>query len=205
MSNKRVSVIDHGVGNLQSVLNALSFLGYKVDLARSEADIIESKTIILPGVGNFGGVMKALDEIGVVASLKHHIAENKPFLGICVGMQVLYSSSDESPGINGLGLLEGRLMRLSTLQNSAITPSIGWHQLERESDDAPDLREAYFVHNYFAQEVSQDELLSTYSWNGHKIPAHVGVGRVQGVQFHPEKSRIQGLMFMDELLSQISS
>jgi glutamine amidotransferase len=188
------------------VVNALEFLNYEVSLVDNPRMIEESTTLILPGVGNFGGVMSAINKLGITHSIASHLASNRSLLGICAGMQILFESSVESEGAQGFGYFRGVLDDLSHLESEKVTPSIGWNFLDYSNSTPTELqlKEAYFVHKYFASEVDPDEVLATYSWNGHEIPAHVGRGKVHGVQFHPEKSRTEGLIFLDRVLKTIS-
>lgn len=207
MTEMSVSVVDHGVGNLKSVVNALKHCGYRINLVKTETEILDAECIVLPGVGNFGGVVDAVSKLGIVDALKNYALDDRPFLGICVGMQLLFQGSEESPGARGLGVFEGSLAKLTSLEPNAITPSIGWRTLDYVSGESlsPTLGEAYFVHNYYATNTQEQNVVSSYFWHGHKIPAHVAIGRTHGVQFHPEKSRLEGVEFMGRLISQITS
>jgi imidazole glycerol-phosphate synthase subunit HisH len=206
-SPKTLAVVNHGIGNIQSVLNALDYLGHKSHLAETVSQVDNSDVVILPGVGNFGSVMNAIRAKGLFEVIDQKLRENSPLIGICVGMQVLLAGSTESPDNPGFGFFEGNLEHLSSLESSAVIPSIGWNNLYYSNSDKPNyrLKEAYFVHSYFASEVGVDDVVSTYSWQGHNIPSHMSSGRVHGVQFHPEKSRIDGIMFIDELITEVTS
>jgi glutamine amidotransferase/cyclase len=205
MPNQTITVLDHGIGNIRSVINALDFCGYKVNLVGEGGNIRSGDLVILPGVGNFGGVMNAIKSKGFYEEVKDYIFDNQPLLGICVGMQVLFQASEEAPQTPGFEFFDGHLEHISKLEPTKSTPSIGWHDLtyKNQNSVASGLTEAYFVHNYFASGVRSEELLSTYAWHGHSIPAHVSRGKIHGVQFHPEKSRLQGLKFLSGLISEI--
>jgi imidazole glycerol phosphate synthase glutamine amidotransferase subunit len=205
-NKRRVSVVDHGIGNIRSVTNALEHSGFVVNLTSNPDELRNSDALIFPGVGNFGGVMDALESKGLKEAVKEYISEDLPFVGICVGMQVLLEESTESPNSKGFGFLTGQLRHLSTLESNKTTPSIGWNDLEYRTSSPvePALTSGYFVHNYFASGVDDTHLISSYSWHGHQIPAHMGLGRVHGVQFHPEKSRIEGLNFLSSLILEVS-
>jgi imidazole glycerol phosphate synthase glutamine amidotransferase subunit len=166
----------------------------------------DSDLVILPGVGNFGGVMQALHDRELYQPTLQYLNRGLPFIGICVGMQVLFESSSEMPGARGFSHFKGALEDLSALDSSQVTPSIGWQPLIYKPNHhvAPVLREAYFVHNYFASDVDESQLISTYDWNGHRIPAHIAEGRIHGVQFHPEKSRHEGLKFLKSLIEDLA-
>ena len=203
---RTVSVVDHGVGNIRSVTNALEYAGLKVALIKSPRELADADLVILPGVGNFGGVMQAIKDIGVHQSLGEYISGDQPFIGICVGMQVLLEGSTEAPSSRGFGHFEGFLHHLSTLDQGPVTPSIGWKKLRYTQEKTVNqrLNEAYFVHNYFATQLADSELISSYSWNGYEIPAHIARGRVHGVQFHPEKSRLEGVQFLSNLILELT-
>ena len=204
---KSVYVIDHGIGNIRSVTNALDYLGLSVRLVKADAVLEDSDVLILPGVGNFGAVMAALDDQDLHNPISEYLANNLPFIGICVGMQVLFEDSSEEPYAKGFNFFQGNLKHLSALGSNQVTPSIGWKKLNYGESHPQKLmlEQAYFVHNYFVDGVEESDLISTYSWDGHSIPAHVAKGNVHGVQFHPEKSRHDGLEFLDSLISEISN
>lgn len=205
MTAKQLSVIDHGIGNIRSVVNALEYIGCNVRLVSSNDILEDSDLVILPGVGNFGGVMEALHDRKLYQPTLQYLNRGLPFIGICVGMQVLFESSSEMPGARGFNHFKGRLEHLSVLDSSQVTPSIGWQNLIYEPNHkvAPVLGEAYFVHNYFASDVDNSQVISTYDWNGYRIPAHIGAGKIHGVQFHPEKSRHEGLSFLKSLIEEL--
>lgn len=205
MANRTVYVVDHGIGNIRSVTNALALSGYDARLTRDPNELSDASILILPGVGNFGGVMSAIQEAGLYESIRDYIYQDKPFIGICVGMQVLFQGSLEAPSTPGFGLIDGQFKHLSSLGTAEVTPSIGWRELHYQSDriGTYHLREAYFVHSYFASSLDDEDLISSYLWSGNQIPAHVARGRVHGVQFHPEKSRRDGARFLDALIQEI--
>jgi glutamine amidotransferase len=204
---RSISVIDHGIGNIRSVTNALEYLGHSVRLVNANDIFDDSDLLILPGVGNFGAVMAALGNLELHHPTSAYLASNLPFVGICVGMQVLFEDSSEEPHAKGFNFFEGNLKHLSVLGSGQVTPSIGWKKLNYVESDPKNLKleEAYFVHNYFADGVSESDLVSTYLWGEHIIPAHVAKGNVHGVQFHPEKSRHEGLKFLDSLISELTN
>jgi imidazole glycerol phosphate synthase glutamine amidotransferase subunit len=206
MMNKKIAVVDHGIGNIRSVKNALDYLGFESYLANSPNQLFDSDVVLLPGVGNFGGVMNALDDRGLTEVLHGYLSAERPLVGICVGMQVLLEGTSESPDVPGFGFLKGKLQHLSSLDPSQVTPSIGWKTLTyRDSSKYSSvLKEAYFVHSYFASGVPIENIVSTYQWNGQSIPSHVALGRVHGVQFHPEKSRLEGLQFLRTVIEDVT-
>lgn len=206
MANVRIGLIDHGIGNIRSVSNALVKLGMTVTLVDQWEQTERQAILILPGVGNFGGVVDALKKKGLFEPLKLYVNSNRPFIGICVGMQLLFGGSSESPDREGFGLLEGQLRHLSELDKSQIVPSIGWKALQTQRNvfDEDPLEMAYFVHSYFVSEIDSSVLVSTYDWHSFPIPAHVSLGLVHGVQFHPEKSRSAGVEFLGSLIRELT-
>lgn len=198
--------MDHGIGNIRSVKNALDYLGFESYLANSPDQLLDSDVVLLPGVGHFGSVMNALDDRGLTEVLHGYLSAERPLVGICVGMQVLFHGSSESPDVPGFGFLQGSLQHLSSLDSSQVTPSIGWKTLNyRDSSKSLSaLKEAYFVHSYFVSGVPMENIVSTYQWNEHSIPSHVALGRVHGVQFHPEKSRLKGLEFLKTVIEDVT-
>ena len=202
---RSVSVVDHGIGNIGSITNALRVCGYDSTLIRDPDELHDASIVVLPGVGNFGRVISAIQETGLHEAIRDYVFEDRPMLGICVGMQVLFQGSTESPDSNGFGVFKGELNHLSSLDSTKVTPSVGWKKLIHvASPEELLLEEAYFVHSYFAAGIDSADLVSSYAWEGHLVPSHVGRGRVQGVQFHPEKSRLGGLRFLDRVLQDIS-
>ncbi len=198
-----VVLLDYGAGNVRSVRNAIKKLGYTVTDAESPQDILTADKLIFPGVGSFGMVMKSLHKRGFVQPLKERISEDRPFLGICVALQTLFAGSEESPGIDGLGVLKGKVKRF-TDKNFAV-PQIGWNNidLQKDSNLFTDYRneKLYFVHSYFAPvyEENMDWLLSLTDY-GTEFVSAVQHGKVSAFQFHPEKSGRVGLGILEKFL-----
>jgi imidazole glycerol phosphate synthase glutamine amidotransferase subunit len=206
MASIKVGLIDHGIGNTRSVYNALVKVGMNVTLVQDWAQAEGQQVLVLPGVGNFGGVVDALIEQGLFEPLREYLNANKPFIGICVGMQLLFQGSTEAPDRPGFRLLKGNLLHLSELDSTRIVPSIGWKNLYRpgaeQKHSSPSL--AYFVHSFFVSDYEPVDLVSVYDWHGHGIPAHFAKGKVHGVQFHPEKSRADGVQFLADLIEKLT-
>lgn len=191
-----IAIVDYGAGNLMSVHNTLDFLGYDNKIADT-AEIIENAAgVILPGVGAFPDAMDALHASGLTdAVLKAAI--NKPFLGICLGMQMLFEESDEVRVCKGLGLLPGRIERIKT---DFKLPQIGWNALHVQRPNAmtADVQEGdyvYFVHSFMARPANADDLACTTDY-GTEVPAMVARNDLFGCQFHPEKSGEVGLSML---------
>jgi glutamine amidotransferase len=192
-----IAVLDYGIGNLRSAQKALIHLGADARLVTSPSEVDGASGFVLPGVGAFGPSMEALCATGLASLVHDAVTREVPFLGICVGLQLLYDSSDESPGIAGLGLLPGNVKALPA---GVKSPQMQWNRLRRLEDRPSTLlrgadREpwVYFVHS-FAPELTEDTVaVCDY---GSDIVAAVERGRVWGTQFHPEKSGSVGLAIM---------
>ncbi len=191
-----IAIIDYGAGNLMSVHNSLDFLGYENKIADTPAIIEQAAGVILPGVGAFPDAMQALADSGLTEAVLA-AAKEKPFLGICLGMQMLFEESDEVRLCKGLGLLPGRIERIQT---DLKLPQIGWNALHIERPNAltAGLHEGdyvYFVHSFAACPADPADLACTTDY-GVSVPAMVSRGNVFGCQFHPEKSGPVGLTIL---------
>ncbi|WP_122790329.1 imidazole glycerol phosphate synthase subunit HisH [Intestinibacillus sp. Marseille-P6563] len=191
-----IAIIDYGAGNLMSVHNSLDFLGYENKIADTPAVIEQAAGVILPGVGAFPDAMQALADSGLTEAVLA-AAKEKPFLGICLGMQMLFEESDEVRLCKGLGLLPGRIERIQT---DLKLPQIGWNALHIERPNAltAGLNEGdyvYFVHSFAACPADPADLACTTDY-GVSVPAMVAHGNVFGCQFHPEKSGPVGLTIL---------
>lgn len=191
-----IAIVDYGAGNLMSVRNSLDFLGYKNEIARTPEDIAQAAGVILPGVGAFPDAMDALHTSGLTNAVIA-AAKEKPVLGICLGMQMLFEESDEVRPCKGLGLLPGRIARIPT---SCKLPQIGWNALKILRPNA--LTEGvgtgdyvYFVHSFMANPAAQDDLAAVADY-GVRVPAMVARQNLFGCQFHPEKSGQTGLRML---------
>ncbi|MCS7172870.1 MAG: imidazole glycerol phosphate synthase subunit HisH [Armatimonadetes bacterium] len=192
----RVAVVDYGAGNLRSVLRALEYVGFRTRLVARPEELEGEEGIVLPGVGAFGPAMHRLREAGFVDALRVAVERNRWLVGLCLGMQLLFEESEEEGRHEGLGLLQGRVVRLPA---GLKVPHMGWNTLEfaRPSPVTAAIRpgsHVYFVHSYYAlAEASQVVAWTEY---GVRIPAIVAFGRVVGFQFHPEKSGQVGLALL---------
>ena len=191
-----IAIVDYGAGNLMSVHNTLDYLGYENKIAAS-ADVIENAAgVILPGVGAFPDAMAALTDSGLTEAVLK-AAKEKPFLGICLGMQMLFEESDEVRPCRGLGLLPGRIERIET---SLKLPQIGWNALDilRPNAMTEGLENGsyvYFVHSFMAHPVDENDLAAVTDY-GTRVPAMVARENLFGCQFHPEKSGGVGLAML---------
>jgi len=187
-----IAVFDYGAGNLRSVENTLGEIGARYTLVRDSAGLRKAAKIILPGVGHFGQMMRALDEMRVRGALVESIRGGVPFLGICLGLQALFTSSEEAPEVRGLSVFEGAVRRFP--QNARV-PHMGWNEIERRSPshllDRLDAKPyVYFAHSYYVPATAATAATCTYC-----VPytAVLDAGNIFGVQFHPEKSGPVGL------------
>jgi len=188
-----IAVIDYGAGNIFSIVNALEYIGCESVLTSDKTVIEQADKIILPGVGAFPDAMKKLERSGLVETIKVQ-AKQKPFLGICLGMQLLFEKGFEFEETDGLGLIPGEVRRLET--NGLKVPHMGWNSVKIENPCAltegmKDGDMVYFVHSYAA--VTEDKYIALSSDYGGRFPALVHEGTVYGAQFHPEKSGNVGL------------
>lgn len=188
-----IAIVDYGAGNLMSVHNSLDFLGYENKIAASPEVIEQAAGVILPGVGAFPDAMDALHASGLTDAVLE-AAREKPFLGICLGMQMLFEESDEVRPCKGLGLLPGRIERIRT---SLKLPQIGWNALDilRPNAMTEGVQQGdyvYFVHSFMAVPAEEGDLAAVTDY-GARVPAMVARGNLFGCQFHPEKSGKVGL------------
>lgn len=190
-----IAIFDYGAGNLRSVENTLAEIGAAYELVRDAAGLERSSKIILPGVGHFGQMLRALDEMGVRSALKERIRAGVPFLGICLGLQALFERSEEAPELDGLALFPGTVRRFPP---GIRVPHMGWNDLEAVREcrllrGLPARPFVYFAHSYYAPVTEATAATCTYST---PYTAILEVGNTFGVQFHPEKSGPVGLAIM---------
>ena len=195
-----IAIIDYDAGNLRSVEKALLALGEDVLVTRDREKLLAADKVILPGVGNFGDAMEKLKSYGLVPVI-HELAEmGKPFLGICLGLQLLFERSDEAPGVEGLGILKGEIVRIPDGEELKV-PHIGWNSLHLQNDGRlfRNLTEepyVYFVHSYYLK-AEDPEIVKATTEYGVTIDASVEQGNVFACQFHPEKSSRVGLKILE--------
>jgi imidazole glycerol-phosphate synthase subunit HisH len=194
-----ITIFDYGAGNLRSVQNTLGELGCEYTLVRDSAGLMAATKILLPGVGHFGQMMRALDGLAVRETLVDRIRSGVPFFGICLGMQALFETSAEAPEVRGLGIYPGTVERFPL---DARVPHMGWNELEVKPGSklihSLNARPyVYFAHSYY---VPDNPLASATCTYGMKYTAALESGNVQGVQFHPEKSGAVGLQIVRNFL-----
>ncbi len=210
MSAPRIAVVDYGIGNLRSAEKALQHLDADAALTSDIAAIEAADAVVLPGVGAFGACMRALRASGLEAATRAAATDGRPFLGICIGMQMLFDGSDETPDVAGLGVLAGRV---TLLPKTVRLPQMGWNTLEitngsRLGAHLPDPAWLYFVHSY-APEPEDPGVVVAWSEYGRRFAAAVEAGPVWATQFHPEKSGDVGLQmlrnFVDAVVSPVGA
>ena len=196
-----ITILDYGAGNVRSVINAIEKLGASVKIVKSGQDILSAQKLVFPGVGAFGSMMEILAQKELIVPLKAYLEENRPFLGICLGLQALFNGSDEAPDIPGLGFLPGKVKRFET---DLSVPHIGWngilccqssvlwHGLEGNE-------KFYFVHSYHAVPDMNDAILCTTDYDV-SFTSGIQKGNIMAVQFHPEKSGQTGLRVLDNFI-----
>lgn len=194
-----IAIIDYDAGNLKSVAKALSFLGREAEISRDPKKILSADKVVLPGVGAFGDAMARLKQYGLIPVIRQVADQGTPFLGICLGLQLMFEGSEESEGVEGLGLLKGRILRIPDSTGLKI-PHMGWNSL----DIRPDTRlfagissgeYVYFVHSYYLR-AEEEEAVAAVSEYGVRIHAAVEKGCLYACQFHPEKSGDVGLKIL---------
>lgn len=195
-----IAIIDYDAGNLRSVEKALETIGEKVLVTRDRDMILSADKVILPGVGSFGDAMSRLHEYGLVDTIHKVIDMGKPFLGICLGLQLLFRRSDESDGVEGLSILPGEILRIPDAPGIKI-PHIGWNSLEiaenaRLFDGLGDNPYVYFVHSYYLKADDESIVAAMTEYGGTLIHASVQKDNIYACQFHPEKSGSVGLQIL---------
>lgn len=195
-----IAIIDYDAGNVKSVEKALAYLGEDARLTREPEEILSADGVILPGVGAFGDAMQKLWDYGLVEVIRQCVKKETPFLGICLGLQLLFASSEECPGVEGLHLLEGKIVRIPA-EGGLKVPHIGWNDLRLSSErgrlfqNLPENPYVYFVHSYYLQAADESIVAATTEY-GVSIHAAVEKGNVFACQFHPEKSAEVGMQIL---------
>ena len=199
----KIVIINTGNGNLLSVLRAVEKFESDVVISQSKDVIISSKKLILPGVGAFKNTVNYLKKKGIFDTIKNH-SNDKPLLGICLGMQLLFENSNEFGMCEGLNLIEGNVVPLKS--KVLKVPNIGWYNLKLNKKLSNSKfnfltkNEYYFIHSYFASNVKEENLLAYYNFGEKKVPAIVKNNNIVGCQFHPEKSREPGLDIIEKFV-----
>ena len=196
-----IAIIDYSAGNLYSVQKAIEAIGAQAIITSSAADIQRAEKVIFPGVGSFGRAREEIDRLGLVEPIRQSIASGKPFLGICLGLQLLFESSQESPGTSGLGLLAGSVVRFP---DTIKVPHLGWNILEQQQQNPlwsglPNDAYFYFAHSYYISPSDMAIVIGTSDY-GFSYPVAIKKDQLYGLQFHPEKSQKWGLTVLKNFI-----
>ncbi len=194
-----IAIIDYDAGNLKSVEKALIYLGEKPIVTRDYHELLQADKVILPGVGSFGDAMRKLKKYDMIKPIMELTERGTPFLGICLGMQLLYESSDETPGMEGLSLLKGKILKIPAQEGLKI-PHMGWNSISIKKDASlfkgiSNHSYVYFVHSYYLKAENEAEVAATTHYSTC-IHASVEKKNIFGCQFHPEKSGKVGLQIL---------
>lgn len=199
-----IAIIDYDAGNIKSVEKAFQALGQEVVITRDKDVILQAEGVVLPGVGAFGDAMRKLHDYDLVETIHKVVEKNIPFLGICLGLQLMFESSEETPGVEGLKILEGEIVRIPEGEGIKI-PHIGWNSLNypnvgRLYKDIPEESFVYFVHSYYLRAKDPAIVKATTEY-GVNIHASVEKGNVFACQFHPEKSSAVGMKILENFIA----
>ncbi len=200
-----IVVIDYGMGNLRSVQKAIELFCPDVKVSSSSRDILAADKIILPGVGAFGKAMEELRKRNLIKTILETIKKGKPFLGICLGLQLLFSESEEAGRIKGLGILKGKVKRFNVTGNLKI-PHMGWNNIKSKTNPKSQILEGvtdgsymYFVHSYYVEPEDRDIVLCETDY-GVKFTSGIQKDNIVAFQFHPEKSQRVGLKIVENFV-----
>jgi imidazole glycerol-phosphate synthase subunit HisH len=217
MNKKNIIIIDYGLGNLFSVKHACDYFNIQPKISFDKQDIQNADGIILPGVGAFGEAMDNLHKLDLVVPLKEYISSGKPFLGVCLGMQLLFSESEEFGNNKGLGIIDGTIKKFpykSKEGKDLKVPQIAWNQIYKHpstehlwsSSPLKDIRNGeymYFVHSFYGQPTYQENILTTTFYEDFEYCSSVIKDNVYATQFHPEKSSLNGVNIYNNWISAI--
>jgi imidazole glycerol phosphate synthase glutamine amidotransferase subunit len=196
-----ITIINYGTGNFRSVENAFKYLGEKTEVTDKPDEIEKAEKIVLIGVGSFGRAAKVLEKKKLAVPIKKAILSGKPFLGICLGLQLLFEKSEESPGVKGLGVFKGECLKFKNVK----TPQLGWNRIKikKKSDlfkDIPEESYFYFMHSFYVK-PAQSGLISAITDYGQDYCSAVSFKNIFAVQFHPEKSGPAGLQIFKNFIN----
>lgn len=201
----KVTLIDYGAGNLRSVANAMRAIGVEPNIAASPEQLGETTHLVLPGVGSFGNCMEELGKRRLLDPIREWLAAGKPYFGICLGYQILFDSSEETPGVAGLGFVPGVVKRFQEQPGLKI-PHMGWNSVVPETPDSGNWAGLgpepyfYYVHSYFPVPANRDVIAATTEYGSDKFAAAIELPNVLACQYHPEKSQEAGLRLIRNFL-----
>lgn len=197
-----IAIIDYGMGNLRSVQKALEKVGAQTAITHNPGELERAEKVVLPGVGAMAPAMEKLQSLNLVPAIKKTLADGKPFLGICLGLQLLFEQSEEGGDVQGLGILPGAVKKFRSLK----IPHMGWNQLKIKNQDCPifagipDLTDVYFCHSYFVEPKDSGCIATTTDY-GVAFTSSICQNNLFGVQFHPEKSQAAGLKILENFVN----
>ena len=199
-----IAILDYDAGNIKSVEKAVQLLGQEVTITRDRREVLNADKVILPGVGAFGDAMGKIRQYGLYEVIHEVVEQGTPFLGICLGLQLLFERSEESPGVEGLGILKGEILRIPETPGLKI-PHMGWNSLEfrnngRLFENLPEESYVYFVHSYYLR-AADEKIVTAVTEYGTQIHASVEQGNVFACQFHPEKSSDAGIQILKNFVA----
>lgn len=211
MKNDRLKIVilDYGMGNVKSISNAFEKIGQETILTADSAIISDADAIVLPGVGAFYSGMQNLQRFRLTESIQQFVESGKPLLGICLGMQMLFDESEEFGTTNGLGLIKGKVVRMTFSTTPLKLPHVSWNEIRQPAENrwnstilegTPNLTDMYFVHSYAAQPADHHDILSITDYGDCTFCSAVQHKNIMGTQFHPEKSGEQGLSILKRFI-----
>lgn len=202
-----IAIIDYGAGNIQSVYKALKFIGADCKVTSDKDEILNADGAILPGVGSFGDAMDTMTKRGIKDTIIEYTKSGKPFLGICLGLQLLFPESEETPGVNGLDIFKGTITKIPNQNRTLKIPHMGWNNISIKQKngifkDIEGEPYVYFVHSFYLKAQDKDIVAATTQY-GIEIDAAVQKGNIIATQFHPEKSGEVGLKMLKNFVEMV--
>lgn len=187
-----IAIVDYGMGNLRSVSKAFQHIGAEVSVTNSADEILKADALVIPGVGAFGDCIKNLNKLGLISAIKNFFSSGRPYLGLCLGMQILLEASEEAKGVPGLGIFQGAVKRFPESLGLKI-PHMGWNTV------APDNNYMYFVHSYYV-DPKDKSIVAGETEYGIRFCSIIKKDNIWATQFHPEKSQKKGLEFLNKFI-----
>lgn len=202
-----IAIIDYGAGNIQSVYKALKFIGTDCKVTSDKDEILNADGAILPGVGSFGDAMDTMTKRGIKDTIIEYTKSGKPFLGICLGLQLLFPESEETPGVKGLDIFKGTITKIPNQNRTLKIPHMGWNNISIKQKngifkDIEGEPYVYFVHSFYLKAQDKDIVAATTQY-GIEIDAAVQKGNIIATQFHPEKSGEVGLKMLKNFVEMV--